>query len=73
MRIRHLACQQPIAHRLLLGDDGDPAIVRWCEACDAALNDNDCDPAVPLEIAEIPAGLVAQLIQIGVKPASKLD
>jgi len=72
MTIRHRPCWLPITHRLVLGDDGDPAIVRWCEMCDCAPDADDCEPAGPIEVAEIPPTLVAQLIQIA-KTLSRCD
>ena len=58
----HTACGATIGFRLVLADDGDPAIVRWCPACDVALCDVECTPPDELLIEDVPLTLRHQLL-----------
>jgi hypothetical protein len=58
----HVACRQASTFKLVITDDGELALVRWCVPCACALADAECDPPRALTVEEIPPHLVAQLM-----------
>jgi hypothetical protein len=51
---RHIGCGRAVGYRVVMADDGEPALVRWCVGCGVAPGPDEVDPPGVITVDEVP-------------------